>query len=73
MKRQTHQIFFVAIILNLLLVLLLVQLNSVSKILCILSLAAMVILPFGKKGGAYHIIVGSCGLILYFLSLTVES
>ncbi|MBK8549626.1 MAG: hypothetical protein IPL53_00670 [Ignavibacteria bacterium] len=45
----------------------------ISFVLCTLSLTAMLILPFGNKGGVYHRAVSSLGLILYIAVLIIEN
>lgn len=73
MSRITHRIFFAAIIINLVLILLFSKLNVFSAVTCLLSLALMLILPFGRKGGIYHRVISTLGLLLYFLMLAVAS
>lgn len=73
MTKRAHQIFFGAIIINLILVLIFSDLSSFKFILSALSLFAMLILPLGKKGGSYHVIVSSLGIILYSLIIFIAS
>lgn len=73
MSKRVHQILFVSIIINLLLILIFTDLNSVSYILCGFSLSAMVLLPFGSKGGIYHRFVSTIGLILYILIILIAN
>jgi len=70
MSKGTHQIFFAAIIINLFILLFFLKFLSIEFILCSLSLAAMLVLPLGKKGGVYHRITSTIGLALY-LSLFI--
>lgn len=65
MKKRTHQVFYSAILLNLFLLLFYLKFLSVNLFLNSASLAAMIALPLGKKGGVYHRIVSSVGLGLY--------
>jgi hypothetical protein len=65
MKKLTHQIFYTLIILNLLLILLSVQFFSTRFFLVIASLILMFILPLSKKGGVYHRIISTAGLLCY--------
>lgn len=64
-SKRTHQLLFALIIINLS-ALILYRLGPVPEMLFLLiSLVAMLILPFGSKGGYYHRIVSSIGLISY--------
>jgi len=67
MTKRTHQIFFAAIIVNLFVLLFYLDFLSAGFILCSLSLAMMLVLPFGKKGGIYHRIVSSTGFLFYLV------
>ncbi len=71
MSKRTHQIFFAAIIINLILILLFTELNTVRFVMCGFSLSAMILLPFGRKGGIYHRVVSSIGLILFVLVILI--
>ena len=65
MTKRTHQIFFAAIIVNLVFLLFLLKFFSAEFILCLCSLATMLILPLGRKGGAYHRIISTIGFLIY--------
>ena len=67
MSKKTHQIFFASIIINLLLILFFIKFLSLNFFVCIASLSMMIILPFGRKGGKYHILISSAGLLLYIV------
>ncbi|MCI0449228.1 MAG: hypothetical protein L0Y79_05485 [Chlorobi bacterium] len=67
MTKRTHQIFFAAIIVNLFGLLFYLDFLSAGFILCSISLAMMLVLPFGKKGGIYHRIVSSTGILIYLI------
>lgn len=73
MQKKTHQIFFAAIIINLALLLFYLKFLSPPFIICSASLLAMSILPIGRKGGLYHIIVSSLGLCLYTILFFVDN
>lgn len=73
MSKRTHQIFFAAIIINLLVILFFQKLSLTGIIFCASSLATMLILPLGKKGGVYHRVVSTAGLLLFIAVLTVEN
>lgn len=62
---------FISVILNLALIFIFIKLPFYEKIICALSLLMMIILPFGKKGGRFHIIASSAGMILYIILLMV--
>jgi hypothetical protein len=49
------------------LILIFIPVFSKAFFVCSASLAMMLILPFGKKGGIYHRVVSSTGLFLYFV------
>lgn len=65
--RSVHQIMFASLIINLIIILIFSKLPLSEKIICALSLSAMLMLPFGKKGGLYHIALSSAGLVLMLL------
>ncbi|HMS64951.1 MAG TPA: hypothetical protein PKD83_06820 [Ignavibacteria bacterium] len=62
-----HQVLFISVIVNLFLILIFVKIPLSEKIICALSLGAILMLPFGKKGGVYHIVISSAGLALYII------
>ena len=65
MTKQAHQFLFALLIINLVTNLLFLQFFSASFFLCAASLVMMLILPLGKKGSLYHIVVSSAGLFFY--------
>lgn len=65
LPKRLHQLLFAAIIINLILILIFETLPAVNFLICSISLILMLILPAGKKGGRYHIIVSSSGLMFY--------
>ena len=70
--RKIHQIMFVSVILNLALILIFTKLPFYGKIICAISLLMMAILPFGKKGGRFHIIASSAGIIFFIILLMMN-
>jgi hypothetical protein len=50
-----------------------VQLSQIEFILFSMSLFAMFLLPFGTKGGIYHRIISSAGLIIYIFALIITN
>lgn len=71
MKKQTHQIFFAAIIILLLINIFFLEGKQIY--FCFASLMCMIALPFGRKGGLYHQALSSAGLILYCCIFIVEN
>jgi hypothetical protein len=69
MTKRTHQFFFAGIIVNLILLLFFIPFLSQNFFICLASLAAMFVLPLGRKGGVYHRAVSTLGLMLYILIL----
>ena len=65
MTKRTHQVFYSLIIINLILLLFFIQFLSLRFFLTLASLVLMLILPLGKKGGMYHRIVSTAGLMCY--------
>lgn len=63
--KKIHQVMFASLIINLILIIFFSKIPFTQKIFCALSLTAMVLLPFGKKGGRYHIALSSAGLIMF--------
>lgn len=63
---------FISVILNLALIFIFIKLPFYEKIICALSLLMMAILPFGKKGGRFHIIASSAGIIFFIILLMMN-
>ncbi len=72
MTRQLHQVIFSVLLLNLTCLLFYVNFREVNSFLLITSLFFLLIMPFGKKGGTYHIIVSTIGIITYVFFLIFE-
>jgi hypothetical protein len=70
--KKIHQIMFMSVILNLIFILIFIKLPFYEKIICALSLLMMAILPFGKKGGRFHIIASSAGIIFFIILLMMN-
>jgi hypothetical protein len=62
MQKNSHQVFFAAIIFNLVLLLFFIPFFSAAWLFCLLSLVFMLLLPLGKKGGFYHVLISTGGL-----------
>jgi hypothetical protein len=71
MKKITHQVLFAAIIINLILLLIFLNLSLFGRMLILFSLFFMAMLPFGKKGGIHHRVVSTLGLIFYLIFIFV--
>ncbi|MBX7044501.1 MAG: hypothetical protein K1X86_01585 [Ignavibacteria bacterium] len=65
MKKITHQILYALIIINLAALFFFAELTLFGKMVILFSLFFMAMLPLGKKGGVYHIITSTLGLIFY--------
>lgn len=72
MKKSQHQLLFGLILANLLALIPFSAGSGGTLALLLTSTAMMAILPFGKKGGAYHKAVSTAGLIAYLLMLLFE-
>ncbi len=68
MNKRTHQIFYSLIIINLIVLLFFIQFLSVRFFLVLASLVLMLILPMGRKGGIFHRVGSTVGLICYALA-----
>jgi hypothetical protein len=68
-SKRAHQILFALIIFNLALILVFIKLPFTEFIFCALSICCMAALPFGKKGGIFHRVISSTGLIIYVIFL----
>ncbi|MBE2217157.1 MAG: hypothetical protein IAE90_03065 [Ignavibacteria bacterium] len=69
MTKQAHQFLFALLIINLVTNLFFLSLLSVAFFLCAASLVMMLVLPLGRKGSLYHIVVSTAGLIIYIALL----
>lgn len=67
MSKRTHQFFFALIIINLSLLLFFLKFLTIDFILVSGSLISMLALPFGKKGGKYHIAIATFGILFYLI------
>jgi hypothetical protein len=68
MNKSTHQVFYSLIIINIILLLVSLQFFSIRFFLVLASLIFMFILPIGKKGGVYHRIVSTAGILCYIIA-----
>ncbi|MBS1516426.1 MAG: hypothetical protein JSS63_15445 [Bacteroidetes bacterium] len=67
MKKITHQILYALIIINLTVLFFFAELTLFGKMVILFSLFFMAMLPLGKKGGVYHIITSTLGLIFFLI------
>ena len=67
MGKLQHQILFASIIMILIILVPLMYGSGTAFVMLLISLSMMVLLPIGKKGGAYHIIASTIGLLSFTL------
>jgi hypothetical protein len=67
-SRRPHQVIYSLLIINIILLLLYLGPGAEKFYLYFFSLAFLLALPFGRKGGAYHIIVGTLGFLTWLFS-----
>lgn len=65
LPKPMHQILFSSLIILLILIPVFSELTNVSMIFITLSLLCMLLLPLGKKGNQYHIVVSTLGILFY--------
>ena len=63
--KPVHKVLFSALIISLVLIMFLSELSALSMILTGVSLLCMLLLPLGNKGGLYHIILSTLGIIIF--------
>lgn len=64
---RTHQIIYSLLIINVFFVLFFVDMFSTGFVFGVISLITLLIMPFGKKGGAFHKAVSTVGFLSYLL------
>lgn len=69
MTKRQHQVIYILLLANVLL--LLAGLNFLSNkfLLYLLSFLLLVSLPLGKKGGVYHIIISTLAVFTYLFTM----
>ncbi len=67
MRKRQHQLLYVSVIVMLIALIPFVVNESGALIFVAFSLLMMAILPLGKKGGNYHIVVSTIGLLSFIL------
>lgn len=68
MGRFQHRLLYASIVAMLIAYLPFVRNDVFALVLTLFSLLMMVILPFGRKGGAYHIAASTAGLAAYCIT-----
>ncbi len=76
LTRRAHQVIYILLITNLILLLLILLLFTPGFLwnkflLYLLSLALILALPFGKKGGMYHRIISTFGFLAYISAVFI--
>jgi hypothetical protein len=71
MRKRQHQLLYVSVIVLLIALIPFIADEPGTLILVSFSIVMMVILPFGKKGSMYHIVVSSAGLLAYVMLFIV--
>lgn len=69
MTKLMHRILFAGVLISLSVIAFYQNIFTLKFLLVILSLAVLFALPFGKKGGKYHILMGSAGILIYIIFL----
>lgn len=60
-----HKVLFTTLIISLVFVMILSELSTLSMFLTGVSMLCMLLLPLGSKGGLYHIILSTLGIIIF--------
>ena len=69
MTKMMHRILFAGVLISLTIVSIYENIFTLKFLLVVSSLVVLFALPFGKKGGKYHIIMGSTGFLIYIIFL----
>ena len=69
MTKLMHRILFAGVLISLTLVSIYENIFTLKFLLVVSSLTVLFALPFGKKGGKYHILMGSTGILIYIIFL----
>lgn len=67
--KLTHQVIYILLIANLILLLYFLNFLSNKFLFYLLSLILILAMPLGKKGGVYHRVVSSLGLFTYIFTM----
>ncbi len=71
MGKRQHQILFGSILLVMIALIPFMYGSGNAFVMLLISIIMMAVLPFGRKGGAYHIIVSTIGLISFAMIFIV--
>lgn len=71
MTKLMHRILFAGVLISLTFVMFYQNIFTLKFILVVSSLTVLFALPFGKKGGKYHILMGSTGFLIYIIFLMI--
>ncbi len=71
MGKRQHQILFGSILLVMIALIPFMYGSGSAFVMLLISIIMMAVLPFGRKGGAYHIIVSTIGLISFAMIFIV--
>ena len=67
--KLTHQVIYILLIANLVILLFFLKFLSGIFLFFMLSLIFLLALPLGRKGGVYHRAVSSAGLLVYIYTI----
>jgi hypothetical protein len=69
LTKLTHQVIFILLLTTMILLLYSLDFLSNKFLLYTLSFTFLLALPLGRKGGKYHTLVSSAGLLLFLLTM----
>lgn len=72
LSRNIHQGIFTLLLLDLTVLLFFIQFVNTGSVLLVLSLFFLILLPFGKKGDTYHIVLSTAGILTYSILFVIE-
>jgi hypothetical protein len=72
LTRKFHRIIFSVLLLNLTVLLFYVNFHEANSFMLITSIFLLLLLPFGKKGGVFHILLSTAGIFIYSVFFVIE-
>jgi hypothetical protein len=69
LTKLTHQVIYILLLANMVLLLYSLDFLSNKFLLYTFSFIFLLALPLGRKGGKYHILVSSIGLLLFLFTM----
>ncbi len=72
LSHNVHQGIFTLLLLDLTVLLFFMQHVNTGSVLLVLSLLFLILLPFGKKGDIYHIVLSTAGILTYSIFFVIE-